>query len=233
MQPKDAAIRKRSQIAKANRMMFVWVAVVSVVVGFALVGSIFLVEKLLFNERVLAAKQKTVDVLQADNTIVPSLEDQVRVLDTNTALNSIKANSSDQAVQVILDALPSDANSLALGASLQDKLLANIPNLSLTSLQVDPVVGLETSTADAAVSIGATGTAGSTVGNAITFTFAVTGSQDALKQVLTNLEKSIRAIDVTSLQIASQTSTTDAMTVQGEAFYEPAVVVQLKNETVN
>jgi hypothetical protein len=233
MEPKDAALRKRTQIAKANRMMFIWVAIVSVIVGFALVGAIFLIEKLFFNERVLAAKQKTVTTLQADNAIIPKLEDQVRVLDTNTALNSIKASPTDQAVQVILDALPSDANSLALGASLQNKLLANIsPTLKLTSLEVDPVVGIETSTADAAASVGVS-TPASAVGNAITFTFAVTGTPDDLKQVLTNLEKSIRAIDVVSLQIASETATTDTMTVQGQAFYEPSVVVQLKNETID
>ena len=50
MQPKGVAIRKRTQIAMANRAMFLWVAGVSVVFGFALVGSIFLNQMLLFNE---------------------------------------------------------------------------------------------------------------------------------------------------------------------------------------
>jgi hypothetical protein len=231
MQPKDAAIRKRTQITKANRMMFVWVAVVSVIVGFALVGSVFLTEKLAFNQRVINAKEKTVSVLKADNAVVPQLEDQVRVLDTNSALTSIKANPTDQAVQVILDALPSTANSLALGASLQNKLLAGIPGLVLNTLQVDPVVGVETSDASTDPSA-ATAIANSSDSNIITFNFSVTGSPTALQQVLTNIERSIRAIDITSLQIASQDSSTQVMTVQGQAFYEPAVVVQLTNETV-
>lgn len=236
MQPKDAAIRKRTQIAKANRMMFIWVAAVSVVFGFALVGSIFLAQKLMFNERVLSEKQRTVNTLKANNAIVSSLEDQVRVLDTNAALNSIKAKATDQAVQVILDALPSEANSLALGASLQTKLLAGIPNLTLNSIDVSPVAGIETSDdsgdATTATPAAADSTDSDASENSITFTFAVTGSPDSLKQVLANLEKSIRAITVTSLQITSDTSTSQLMTVTGQAYYQPAVIVELKDKPV-
>jgi hypothetical protein len=233
MQPKDASIRKRTQIAQTSRMMFIWVAIVSVIVGFALVGAIFLAKKLIFNEKVLADKATTVKILRADNAIVPELEDQVRVLDTNPALISSKANANDQAVQVILDALPSDANSLALGASLQTKLLANIPGLTINTLDVNPVVGVETSVAGNLSSPSSTTvTPTGSDPNVITFTFSVTGNQTAFKQVLTNLERSIRSIDITSLQIASQTATNQIMTVQGQSFYQPAVQVQLTNETV-
>jgi len=58
MQVQDAAIRKRTQIAKANRTMFLWVAVISALVGFALVGSLFLIQKAVFNEKVLTEKNK-------------------------------------------------------------------------------------------------------------------------------------------------------------------------------
>ena len=151
MQPNDAAIRKRTQIAKANRTMFLWVAGVSVVFGFALVGSIFLVQKTLYNERVLAEKNKTISILESNNSNIPELEAQVRVLDSNEALSTVKSNATDQALQVILDALPSEANSLALGASLQNKLLSGIAGLSIDSLQVDPVVGVETTVAETTV----------------------------------------------------------------------------------
>src|SRR5680860_739845 len=143
MQPKSIALRKRTQITMANRMMFLWVAGVSVVFGFALVGTIFLTQMLLFNERVLQEKDKTVAILKANNDNIQDLESQIRVLNTNQALIDSKAKPDDQPVQVILDALPSDANSLALGASLQNKLLTGISGLTLESLQVDPVVGVE------------------------------------------------------------------------------------------
>lgn len=228
MQPKNVAIRKRTQIAKANRVMFLWVAIVSVIFGIALVAIIFLTQMLLFNERVLQEKNRTIAILTADNNNVQALESQIRVLDTNQNLIDSKAKSTDQAVQVILDALPSDANSLALGASLQNKLLANIPGLTLNSLQVDPVIGIESLNNDASVVSAAPI---SSTQNNITFRFSVSGSDIALRQALHNLESSIRTIDVTSLKIESQGSSR-VLTVEAQAFYEPARVVQLRDITV-
>jgi cell division protein FtsB len=230
MQPNEVAMRKRTQIAKANRMMFLWVAGVSVIVGFGLVGAIFLAQKLFFNEKVLAEKEKTVATLKANNANVSELEAQVRVLDSNQALIDSKAKSTDQAVQAILDALPSDANSLALGASLQNKLLAGINGLTIQSLQVDPVLGVEQLATDASIVQDVAAIPGAS-SNQITFRFSVSGTPDALKQALSNLEKSIRAIDVTSLRIESQ-GTNQVLTVEARAFYEPAVVVELKDKLV-
>lgn len=230
MQQKGAALRKRTQIAMANRVMFLWVAGVSVLFGFALVGSIFLTQKLLFNERVLNEKDRTVAILKANNGNIKGLEDQIRVLDTNQALIDAKAASDDQAVQVILDALPSDANSLALGASIQNKLLAGIPGLTLNSLQVDPVIGVESLSGESSVE-NASVSKSSVSQNEITFRFSVVGDDTALKQVLRNLELSIRTIDVLSLKIEGQGSTS-VLSVQARAFYEPARVVQLKDKTV-
>jgi outer membrane protein OmpA-like peptidoglycan-associated protein len=220
MQKKDAAIRKRTQIAKANRTMFMWVAGISAIVGFALVGSIFLIQKITSNEEVLSEKSKTVIVLKANNANIPDLEAAIRVLDTNQALIDAKAKPADQAVQVILDALPSEANPLALGASLQNKLLANVPGLTIESLQVDPVAIVD----DSATAVDATQ-------SEITFRFAVSGSDQALKEVLTRLERSIRAIDITSLRIESQGSNR-LLTIQARAFYQPARVVELKDKEV-
>lgn len=223
----DIALRKRSQIAKANRTMFLWVAGASALLGFAVVVGILLGQQLLFNERVLAEKGKTVSTLEKNNDIIPDLQAQVRALDASEVLASSKAREQDQAIQVILDALPSEANSLALGSSLQNRLLAGIDGLTLNTLQVDPVIGVE-SLSDSAVESGAAETAGE---NAITFRFSVEGNQDALRQVLVNLERSIRTISLTSVQIESQGSV-QVLTVQGSGFYEPAVQVELGSKVI-
>lgn len=226
MPTNDVLVRKRTQIAKANRVMFIWVAAVSVIVGFGLVGSIFLAQKLFFNEKVLAEKERTIATLKTNSDNVPALEAQVRVLNTNQALIDSKAKPSDQAVQAILDALPSDANSLALGASLQNKLLAGINGLTIQSLQVDPVLGVEQLATDGTAQATTTGSS-----NQITFRFSVSGPQAALQTVLQNLERSIRAIDVTNVRIESQGSN-QVLNVEAQAFYEPAVVVQLTDKLV-
>lgn len=222
MQPDDVAIRKRTQIAKANRAMFLWIAIASALVGAALVVSIFLAQKLIYNEKVLAAKQQTVSTLARNNAVVTDLEKAIRALDANEALASVKTNENNQALQSILDALPSDANSLALGASLQNKLLTGVGGVTLESLQVTPVSGIESLNG------------GDVVGsddNSIAFQFIISGSDAQLKKILQNLERSIRTIHIDSLKIEIQ-SKGPVMTVQARAFYEPTKTIELQEKAV-
>lgn len=229
MPTNQTGLRKRQQISSANRTMFLWVAAVSVVIGFALVGSVFLVEKLVFNEKVLAAKAKTVSTLEKNNAAVSDLKDNIRKLNSDQSLINLKTTSEDKALQVVLDALPADANSLALGSSLQNRLTNGIDGLTLDSLTVNPVVGIESATDSTTQNASSTPTDGS--GNQITFTLGATGSADALKQLLSNLERSIRAIDVTALTLESQNGSLH-MTLQGSAFYEPPRTVGLKDMVI-
>lgn len=228
MANKEVALRKRQQIAKANRTMFMWVAAVSVVVGFAAVGSVFLVQKIAFNQKVINEKNKTVSILTNNNKVVGDLEDSIRLLDTNEGLNSVKAKSDDKALQVILDALPADANSLALGSSLQDKLIAGIGGLTLESLNVDPVAGVEITSGE---NVQQAAAADGTTSNKITFRLVVSGDANSLKQLLDRFEHSIRVIDVTNLSL-EQASDKLTMTVEANAFYEPARVIELKDKVV-
>ena len=228
----DTALRKRQQIANANRMMFLWVAAVSVVVGIAAVVSIFLVQKALFNEKVLAEKAKTASTLVNNNKVVDELKNQVRILNTNQSLKDSMAPGETQPVQVVLDALPSEANSSALGASLQEKFL-NDSALKLESLNVDPVAGVE-SDSDQNVQDASSTSTTSAGANEITFRFVVSSdvaNANALKDLLQRLERSIRTIDITSLAIETQ-GTRLVLTVDGHAFYESAKSVDLKDKTV-
>lgn len=231
MKPNNTALRKRTQISNANRTMFIWIAGASALVGFAVVASIFLAQKLIFNEKVLSEKNHTSTTLDSNNAVIEKLKANVRALDTNIDLAKVKANPGDQTIRVILDALPSDANSLALGSSLQSKLLA-IPGLKLNSLQVDPVSGVESLTGVTAVPTApVASSATTTASQQITFQFSVEGSQDLLLQALTNVERSIRTIDITRLQIDNQGSV-QVMTVQGRAFYEPVKTIIPYDKTV-
>jgi hypothetical protein len=229
VQKNDAALRKRAQINKANRTMFLWIAIASALVGAAIVVSIFMFQKLMYNEKVLAEKQKTVTVLAHNNEAIKGLQDEIRAIDADSALSSVKANDDDQAIQVILDALPADANSLALGASLQNKLLNVIPGLTIESLRVDPVVGVEVLSDDSAPVEASTS---DTTSNVITFQFSVKGSNDAMRKVLENLEKSIRTIKVNTLRVEIQPGGSLSMSVSAQAYYEPATTLKLEDKVV-
>lgn len=230
MANQDVAIRKRQQIANANRMMFIWVAAVSAIVGVAIVGSLFLLQKAWFNEKILLEKANTAGTLTKNNEVIDELKDQIRVLNTNEELKSAMVQADSQPVQVVLDALPSDANSSALGASLQEKFLSG-SGLTIESLQVDPVAGIESDTSQNVQDASSSTTGGD---NQIFFRFSVSTGVDnasALKELLQKLERSIRAIDITSLTIETQGARL-VLSVQGHAYYEPAKTVELKDKTV-
>lgn len=229
MAEQDTAIRKRQQIANASRMMFIWVAVVSAVVGVAAVAAIFLLQKAWFNEKVLMEKANTASTLTKNNEVIDDLKDQIRVLNTNEALKSSMVPGESQPVQVILDALPSSANSSALGSSLQEKFL-NGSGLAIESLSVDPVAGVES---DASSNV-QDASGGSSGDNQIFFRFSVStnvNNASALKELLQKLERSIRAIDITSMVIETQGSKL-LLSVQGHAYYELEKTVELKDKTV-
>jgi hypothetical protein len=223
MAENDVALRKRAQIAKANRVMLIWVMIVSVVIGFSVVASVFLVNKLVYNQKVINEKNKTVSTLDKNLKSIDGLKDQIRALNSNAALQSVKAGQDDDAVQVVLDALPSSPNSLALGASLQNRILSGINGLTIEQLQVDTVNADGSSSSSSA--------SGSTQQNSIPFRMTVVGDVTALDEVLTRLERSIRTIDVTGLTIESR-GNNQALIITAQAFYQPETTIQLKDKEV-
>lgn len=213
--------------------MFIWVAIVSGVVGIAAVASLFLLQKAWFNEKVLAEKFTTASTLTHNNEVIDQLKDEVRVLDTNEALRSSMAPGESRPIQVVLDALPSDANSSALGSSLQAKFL-NANGLTLDSLSIDPVVGVESDTSENVQDASQSSSGSDDGGSKITFRFTVSTTANnagAFKELLQRLERSIRAIDITAMTVETQGSRL-VLSVEGHAFYEPAKTVELKDKTV-
>lgn len=219
VQSKDVALRKRQLINESSRKMFLWVAMASAIVGFSLVVSWFLFQKIMYKEKVLAEKYNTVSTLESNLKAAPELADNIRVLETNAALNSMKANASDKALQVVLDALPASENTFALGASVQSKLISGADGVQLESFSVDQT--------------GADGTI-STSGDVRPVIFTATissNSVSALYDVLDRFERSIRTIDIDSLAI-EKTDSKMTLTVQGHAFYLPAKEIQLEKKAV-
>lgn len=224
----EAAIRKRQQIAKASRLMFIWVAVASVVVGASAVLIVLFAQKLAFNQRVINAKYATIDNLNHNISIVDELKDNIRVLNTNEALLRLKVPADKDAVQVVFDALPSTPNSAALGSSLQSGSLLGQQDVKIESLTLTPISGVEDSaTGDDSNFVA---DEGAVEENAISFEFSVSVAQDnanALKAVMQKLEQSIRAINVTSLRFEKQGDRL-MMTAKGYGYYEPATKVELQ-----
>lgn len=215
---KDVAIRKRQLIQDSARLMFVWVAAASVVVSFAAVTSWFLIQHIVYTEKVLAAKANTVRTLQADNAAAPELANNIRKLEASDSLNALKVNN-EKALQVILDALPSENNPIAFGASMQQVLVV-APGIKLDSFTLG-----DNGATTPAVSPNAQA-------QMIPFTLSVS-SPDAtnIKQFLQRLESSIRTIDTESLRLEESGQGMSA-TIQGHAYYVPEKTIQLTDKVV-
>lgn len=217
--------KKRDQIARSNKAMFVWVAAMSAVVGICLVVSYFLWQQIAFRTKVVDEKYDTVSTLKDNNNAVEELKKNIRLLETNAALGSAKADPEEKSLQVVLDALPADNNAAALGSSLQQKLVNDIPNLSLKSLIFDEseVTASSDEISNTTEVLGA---------QPISFT-AVFESTDpnSLKDLLLRFERSIRVIDIDSLKV-ERSGNNYTMTVTAHGYYLPGKNIELKEKVV-
>ena len=215
---KGVAIRKRQQIDSSKKTMFIFVASAAFLAGIALVVSIFLIQQIVFHSKIIIEKQSTISRLDKNLKTIDELKKNIRVLDTNTALNSIKSSDESNALQTILDALPDKPNADAFGASLKNKFIDTTTGVTIQSLSVSQAGS------------GGEGS-GSAPANTVSFTMEVSGPADRLKELLTKFESSIRVIDLKALEIQRNEDRL-SLVVRGVAYYEPAQTVQLENKVV-
>lgn len=210
----QTAMKKRQVIANSNKTMFVWVAIMSALVGVCAVLAYFLTQQIIFKTSVVDKLDTTAGTLSKNNADIKTLVDNVRVLETSTALNSVKARPEDKALQVILDALPADPNALALGSSLQQKLVGGAHGISIENLAMNPISDSSQSSSQ------------------ISFTLTVKASDaSALKDLLTRFEHSIRVIDIDTLTL-ERDGNAYSMSMEAHAYYQPAKTIQLTDKVV-
>lgn len=234
MASQEVAIRKHQQISKANRTMFIWVAIASAILGFALVVSYYMYQKMSYNHKVIGKQDASIKVIKGNLASVDELKKNVRVVNTSEALSRLRVNDSDQPAQVILDALPAYANSAAVGASLQSPKMLGDSGITLETMVVTPIQGAESSGGSSKTTNSGSQSGSKSNYQRILFSFTVNvdaGNESDLKKAISNLERSIRIINVTSLKIESQSQKT-TMKVEGEAYYQPSVDLSLKYEAV-
>lgn len=220
----NISLRKRQQIEDTGKMMFMWVAIASAVVAIAAVVSVSLVERLVFNQRIINEMGNTAANLRHNNEIVTKLRSNIHQRNTDQALIDTPKLEDAEPLSVVLDALPAVENSPALGASLQQKLL-DVPGVNIEALTVGGVSGGED--AEESVAISSSGD------NSIEFSFKVTSSdEDRIGDVLRNLERSIRVFDIKQISIAKEEGRV-ILDVAGVAYYSPEIIVELKQKSIS
>lgn len=255
---KDVAIKKRQMITKANQSMMMSVAVASALVSAAIVGCFYISKIMFFNNKVIGEQDKSLSVLTSSINNIKSLQTSMSALQSNSALLSSRANPEDNALRVVLDALPSTENSAALGASLSDKLLvANGVKVESVTVDTEPTVvniqslsgktaSTSTSTSTSAPAASSSTASSSTSSSANdsnlklkSFGFSASISSDDpqnILNVLKNLERSIRTINIKSLAVnisnEKDNKVKTSLTISAEAFFFPGGELELKDKVI-
>lgn len=221
----EGVVRKETLIAKTRKSVFIWVGGAACVVGIAAVIVVIMVQSIMFNFDIIGQKRSTETVLKDNIAAVPELEANIRQLNTNKQLKQVSLNDDVRPLQSILDALPADDNRLALGASLQQKLLTDVPGLVVDSLSVDPAnVSVSVSSEGDSVETG-------TSMQPLAFTASLSGNEAQLKQALQRLERSIRAINVQTIS-ANSSSSNVSLQITGSAYFLPESNLEITVEEV-
>lgn len=222
------AIRKQTQIDKTKQLVFLWVAGASVIVSAAAVIVVMMVQKGVHTQRAISELHNTVKTLRQNNENIPELENQVRALGSNAALLHLRNSDSDNALRVVLDALPAESNPSALGASLQDKLFSKV---TVESIRVVPAGSEEEVASEDEESADAQEDKSNSPGS-IPFQFVVHGTPQDLKTLLERLQKSVRTIEVTNITVESEGGSKQKLTVDGKAYYLPAYELKLHEKEI-
>jgi hypothetical protein len=208
-------VKKRQQIKNANQMTFIWIMIASAAVVFCLVTAQFLVRQAWFNQKVINERAKTQSTLANNIKNYDKLKKSVEKLVADPNLAKVKANESDTAYKVVLDALPVTKDGTVLGSSLLQVILPK-SGVSVTSLSA----GDESTTAP--VENGE---------NFITFDFAANSSFDQVAVMLRDLERSIRPISVTDITLQGSDKSLNVQ-VRGQSYYEPEQTITLGKKVV-
>lgn len=251
MATKEVAIQKRAQIDKATTHMLVAVGAASIILGSAIVLSVYFVKWITFNSKVIGEKDLIIDDFKTIQNNVAELSRNVDALSENEDLEVVgrvrenrcmdvdgnPVDTTDRieiarictALRVIPDALPSTRNDEAVYASL-NKLFLETKDEAGNSIEpesISPGTSSGGSSSDASIGMGT-----------IPVSLSIGNSSVITRAVLDTIERSIRNYDILNATIAWRSSSTDGeadmIELRGSAvaYYSDSVSAELKTKTI-
>lgn len=229
---KLTGIKKRQQIASANKMIFIWVAAAAVAVSFCAIALQFLVREGLFNQKIIDAKGETNRTLENNLAAVSPLKKNVEALLANENLQAARHSETTNNLQVVLDALPVSGDPTAFASSMQERVFLDsgiqLMQLSVTGAPVAADVGAAVPADDPA----AIATPGApAVVQELGFTAGLKGSYSQMRSALAEIARVIRPINLTRMSITGADSSLQ-LTIEGKTYYLPAKTVELQSKSI-
>jgi hypothetical protein len=207
---------KHIQISKANNRLAVIIAIAVVASVFCLISTKSLLNQASYQRRAISAKHKAANQLKANVAAANQLVDQYKIFedDNPNVVGGIGgANPGSGALdgdnaRIVLDALPSQYDFPALISSIEKVL-------SGENITIQSISGTDqgsTNSSDSSADIEPLPMA---------FSVSAFSSYPGTKLMLQDFERSIRPMDVTSIQLSG---TQDSMQVNAElsTYYQPA-----------
>lgn len=222
--PAITGVKKRQQIHKANRTVFLWVAIAGVIVAIAVVLSQFMIKQLIFNWKIIDHETKANATLVENAKAYTDLRAEITKLLANKELNELrvnKAENGDNALQVVIDAMPTVDDRIALAAALQQSIISK-SGVKLDSLGFTDG-GSQTDATGAPVSTAPEGV------SEIPFNFKVSGTYDQVKKLFADMQLSIRPVSVTGIKL-SGTSNALVAEIDAKMYYGTPVTTDLKQK---
>ena len=215
---------KRMQIDKANARIVVYVSVAAFILVFSLVATKMLVSQATYQNRVIGIKRAAVNQLKTDISATSQLKVAYQGF-VDTSQNVIGGNPKGAGAQdgdntkIVLDALPSGYDFPGLTTSLETLLGSQ-------NVKINSIAGTDDEVAQSSNQ--------SSVNPQpvpIPFSITVQGDYTGIQNVLGAFEKSIRPIQVQTLNITgSQGKLT--LNVTAQTYYQPAKSLNIKKEVV-
>lgn len=213
---------KQIQINKANSTMIIAVAISAAVIAFSLVACRALMQKRNYQAKVIGAKEKAADQLEANIEAANSLSAAYQTF-INTPDNVIGGNpkgtgekDGDNA-KIILDALPSQYDFPALTSSLEKILASNYKVDSITGTDEEITQNHAEQTTPQPVPM--------------PFTITVTTNLEGAKNLLSLFQRSIRPIKVQSVEATGDNNELK-LTVAATTYYQPQKTVNIQTEVI-
>ena len=244
---KEVAFLKRNAINKANQTMFLVVAGAALIAGASVVGMIYLFRIYSFNIKVLTEQDKSISTITQNIENINDLKERLGSLETNESLNekNLKSNADDGGLRVIADALPDSENASGLGSALQKRIFSDGVTLDAFNIESSDSNRSSTSSSTSVSSESSNipeGVKDIQFTASISASFPNEGSPEDIKNkeaaaynnivnTLQKMEKSIRAINVTSFKF-ERSINKFTLTLSAKSYYYPKYVMTLDSTKV-
>ena len=230
-------IKKRQQITNTRKQVFTWVALAAALVVICLVVGWNLMQRINYQNKVNRDVGKTAQTMHDNVEAADKLIKNVNALKANAALSLPNLKADDSTVfQVVIDALPTEDDSVALSSSLQNKILSKsgvtIEQINVDTTESDSSSGSSSSCSGSSKSgVSKADDIQFPVAKPITFRVSLVGSFDSVKSALQDIESTIRPITITKLTIDGSDDKLNA-TIEAQTYYSSKVNFKLGKKEI-